>query len=126
LEVKELIYLIGTLIVIAILLFVVSFFLEDNVKQLEEQLEQFSITTMQDMYQLKKKINILEEELLTEVVNIEPARTSPKMPETVKNKPLLIQKVYHLHQQGYSTADISRQTNLEQTDIQTILNHNAG
>jgi hypothetical protein len=112
--------------VIAILLFVLSFFLEDNVKQLEEQFEQFSISTMQDMYQLKKKIKILEEELLTTNVHAQPAASNPVMPDTVKNKPLLIQKVYHLHQQGYSTKDISEQTNLNQADIQTILKHNAG
>jgi uncharacterized membrane protein len=120
------IYLIVTLIVIAILLFVISFFLEDNVQQLEEQYEQFSISMMQDMYQLKKKMKVLEEELLTQVAHVDPKGPSPLMPDTVKNKPLLIQKVYHLYQQGYSIEEISKQTHLEQADIKTILKHNAG
>lgn len=114
-------YLIVSIIIIAVVLFIISFFMDDKVKALEEQLEQFSIATMQDTYQMKKKIKILEEELLTE--NVTEKATGP-VPDTVKNKPLLIQKVYHLHQQGYSADDISKQTNLNQHDIQTILNNN--
>jgi len=55
-----------TLIIVSIVLFVISFFMNDKFSELEGQLEQFSISTMQDTYQIKKKIKILEEELLTE------------------------------------------------------------
>ncbi|AVQ99378.1 RNA polymerase sigma factor [Oceanobacillus picturae] len=54
------------ILVVAIVLFVLSFFMNDRLEDLESQLEQFSISTMQDTYQMKKKIKILEEELLTE------------------------------------------------------------
>lgn len=59
-------YAIISIIVVGIVLLVVSFFMSDRIEQVESQLEQFSITTMQDTYQIKKKIKILEEELLTE------------------------------------------------------------
>ncbi len=55
-----------TLIIVSIVLFIISFFMNDKFSELEGQLEQFSISTMQDTYQIKKKIKILEEELLTE------------------------------------------------------------
>lgn len=116
------IYVIITIVIIAIILFIASFFVDDKVNQLEEQIEQLSIATMQDTYQMKKKIKVLEEELLTEEMN--PNKHQQNMPDTVKNKPLLIQKVYHLHQQGYSNADISKQTELNEYDIQTILKNN--
>ncbi len=48
----------------AILLLVLSFFKRDKVKDLEEQVEQLSLTTIQETYQMKKRIKILEEELL--------------------------------------------------------------
>lgn len=54
---------------IAVVLFILSFFLHDKFADLESQFEQFSISTMQDTYQMKKKIKILEEELLTENIN---------------------------------------------------------
>lgn len=55
-----------TIIVIAVVLLVLSFFMNDKFDELESELEQFSISTMQDNYQMKKKIKILEEELLTD------------------------------------------------------------
>lgn len=51
---------------VAVVLFILSFFLHDKFADLESQFEQFSISTMQDTYQMKKKIKILEEELLTD------------------------------------------------------------
>lgn len=59
-------YVIITIIVIAVVLFILSFFMDDKIAQLESEVEQLSITTMQETYQLKKKVKILEEELLPE------------------------------------------------------------
>lgn len=113
-------YVFVTIIVIGLVLLICSFFMKDKLSDLEDQLEQFSISTMQDTYQMKKKIKILEEELLTE--NLGDHGSS--IPASVENKPLLIQKVYHLHEQGFSPEDISKQTNLDRHDVQTILNNN--
>lgn len=106
-----------TLISVAVVLIIISFFMNDQFDELEKQIEQFSISTMQDTYQMKKKIKILEEELLTENIseNVMPTNS------TLGNKPLVIQKVYHLYQQGYSVAEIAGQTDLNDTDVQTIL-----
>lgn len=53
-----------TMLVIGVILFILSYFMNDRLEELENQLEQFSITSIQDTYQMKKKIKILEEELL--------------------------------------------------------------
>jgi hypothetical protein len=57
-------YVIIGLFSFAILLLFLSFFKRDKIKDLEEQVEQLSLTIMQDNYQLKKRVKILEEELL--------------------------------------------------------------
>ena len=57
-------YAIIAIIVVAIVLFILSYFMNDRIEEVESQLEQMSITTMQDTYQLKKKVKVLEEELL--------------------------------------------------------------
>lgn len=108
-----------TLISVGIVLLVLSFFMNDKFKDIESQLEQLSISTMQDTYQLKKKIKILEEELLAGDITEQILPTN----STLENKPLLIQKVYHLHQQGYSVNEIAQQTDLGENDIKTILNN---
>jgi|SRR5690625_133059 len=111
-------YIIVTLIIVAVVLLIVSFFMHDKFADLEQQFEQFSISTMQETYQMRKKIKILEEELLTEDLS------NHNMTSNYENEPYVIQKVHQLHDQGYSVVDIAQQTNLSNHDIQTILkNH---
>lgn len=121
------IYIFMTIILIAIGLFVGSFFFSDKLQSIEEQLEQFSIATMQDTYQLKKKVKVLEEELLTNEPIARPRankqESNYQITDDLENKPLLVQKIHHLHEQGFSLEDISRETNLNNHDIQTILKH---
>ena len=109
-----LIYVGIAIIAIAVILFILSFFMNDRFESLESQIEQLSISTMQDAYQMKKKIKILEEELLTNSTDTQQAASRDF-------QPLLIQKVYELSQQGYSPKDISKNTDLSVHDIQTIL-----
>lgn len=113
-------YIFGTIIVIGVILLISSFFMNDKYSDIENEMEQLSIQTMQDTYQIKKKLNILEEELLTS--NSVATRAEP-IPSHFENKPLLLQKVYHLQQQGYSVEDIAGQTDLTAHDVQVILNN---
>lgn len=107
-------YVIVSLIAVGIVLIILSFFMNDKYAELENQIEQLSISTMQDTYQLNKKIKILEEELLTENISVHEL-------SHVEDKPLLIQKVFHLHLQGFSLEDIAERTQLNTNDVQAIL-----
>ncbi|WP_080874612.1 hypothetical protein [Oceanobacillus timonensis] len=71
-------YAILAVIVIGIVLFILSFFINDRLEEVESQLEQLSITTMQDTYQLKKKVSVLEEELLPQNISDDDASSQPK------------------------------------------------
>ncbi|HLR01142.1 MAG TPA: hypothetical protein VK111_00145 [Virgibacillus sp.] len=62
-------YAILAVIITAVILFILSYFVNDRIEELESQVEQLSISTMQDTYQMKKKIKVLEEELLTEDIS---------------------------------------------------------
>lgn len=57
-------YTIIGLLIVAILLLLLSFFRKDKLNEIEEQVDQLSLTLMHETYQLKKKMKILEEELL--------------------------------------------------------------
>ncbi|WP_217586715.1 hypothetical protein [Lentibacillus saliphilus] len=58
-----------TLIGVSVALFVMSFFMNDKMADLEGQIDQLQITSMQETYQMKKKIKILEEELLSDTMS---------------------------------------------------------
>ncbi|WP_138415781.1 hypothetical protein [Aquibacillus sediminis] len=109
------IYVIITLIVIAIVLFILSFLVEDKFKNIENQLEQFTISSMQETYQMKKKIKILEEELLT-------TDFSESVLHPEQNQTPLIKKINRLYQQGVTIRDIAKQTNLSEYDVHSIIN----
>ncbi|MGM7701993.1 hypothetical protein ACSVDE_09700 [Pseudalkalibacillus sp. Hm43] len=53
-----------TLLVAGIALIVLSFFKQNKTQQIETQLENVSIQLMKELYQINKKIKVLEEELM--------------------------------------------------------------
>ncbi|WP_226036905.1 hypothetical protein [Aquibacillus saliphilus] len=109
------IYVIITIITIAILLFILSFFLTDRFKQIENQIEQFSISTMQETYQMKKKLKILEEELLTNDLG------DLGSFEKTSNQTPLLRKIQHLHNQGLDVQTIAKETSLSEYDVQSVI-----
>ncbi|WP_209125380.1 hypothetical protein [Alkalihalobacillus sp. BA299] len=100
-----------TLFVLAIILLIASFFMKDRTKDLENQLEGFTMTFMQEIYQLKKKITILEEELL-------PSREDPYLSPMKKNTTSgLINEVATYYDAGYSIEKIAELTTLSDSEV---------
>lgn len=123
-------YAILTLFTISFILYIVSFALKDRFKDLEDQIEQVTLTSMQESYQLKKKMRVLEEELLVDDFpadmfseQSQPTRTqeSPPFQREEANQPPLVHKVLHMYNQGYTTRDIAAETSLNEHDILTTL-----
>ncbi len=112
--------LIVLLFSLAIVLLIISFFGKDKVAKLEEDLEQMTLTYMQDIYQLKKKVKILEEEF---VIQDDPV-PSVKDQSTVTSNDIepiheiLKSQVLSLYSQGLTLDQIARQSSL--TREQTI------
>lgn len=116
------------LLAIAILLLIFSFFKRDNVKKLEEELEELALTHMQDIYQLKRKIKILEEELLIQEGPDESLKTPISVqPNIVKQPPIneiLKVQVLSLYQQGLSIEQITKQSTLSMETVHKIIEEN--
>ncbi|CQR46849.1 hypothetical protein BN1058_01126 [Paraliobacillus sp. PM-2] len=99
--------------VVAIVLMIVSFFVNDRFKQIENQVEQISLTALQDTYQMKKKIKILEEELLTdEITSLDLQK--PNLTPTMK-------RVTQMYESGESISNIAKLTNLSEYDVYTLV-----
>ncbi|MFJ7468004.1 hypothetical protein ACIQWI_05570 [Peribacillus frigoritolerans] len=112
--------LIVLLFSLAIVLLIISFFGKDKVAKLEEDLEQMTLTYMQDIYQLKKKVKILEEEFVIQDAPV----SSVKDQSTVTSNDIepiheiLKSQVLSLYSQGLTLDQIARQSSL--TKEQTI------
>ncbi|WP_221565580.1 hypothetical protein [Alkalihalobacillus sp. TS-13] len=52
------------LLVAGIVLIILSFFKQNRTQQIETQLENVSIQLMKELYQINKKIKVLEEEMM--------------------------------------------------------------
>ncbi|MCI1858396.1 MAG: hypothetical protein LKI94_11490 [Sporolactobacillus sp.] len=59
-------FVILVLVVVGLIALTVSYFKQDRIKTVENQLEENSITMMQELYKVKKKIRVLEEEVMVE------------------------------------------------------------
>ncbi|WP_100406802.1 hypothetical protein [Bacillus solitudinis] len=104
------------LISVAILLFILSIFQKDRTKEVERQMENFSITLMQEIYQLKKKIRILEEELL---IGHQPLPKSSHSRSTTKQQ--LLEDVVRLYNEDFTIEEIALKTTLTTMEVEGLL-----
>lgn len=113
-------YIIISLVVLATLLFALSFFLKDPYKELREEIDQLTIQQIQDLYQIKKKLKVLEEELLVGDTNLDRQSSfntgKKQIHEIIKNQ------VWSLAQQGMDLNQIAKQSSLSTQEVQEIIN----
>ncbi|KOS61873.1 hypothetical protein FJQ98_18790 [Lysinibacillus agricola] len=136
------------LMIIGILLIIVSFFVKNSSKKVEQDLEELSISIFQETNNLKRRLKIVEEELLLEPEfqvkspsaqnNAVPdpkvqqvmhavqqaAQTSKAGQTALKAKPIhqiIISQVLELNKQGLSVADISLRSNLTEEQVRQVI-----
>ena len=115
-----------SLFLLAIFLLVFSLFKKDKAAKLEEELEQITLTHMQDIYQLKKKVSILEEEFM---IQDQPRHFSSPSKQTITQikKPVAINEIIKnqvlaLYRQGCSLDQIEKQSTLSKDQIMEVIN----
>ncbi|MDP4085219.1 MAG: hypothetical protein Q8934_11475 [Bacillota bacterium] len=103
----------------SLLLLLVSFFQKDPYKELKEEIDQLTLQQVQELYQLKKKLKILEEELLVTddgFSSVQPLyQNQREIHDIIKNQ------VWALAQQGKPIEQIAIQASLSQGDVFAIL-----
>ncbi|MBM7097046.1 MULTISPECIES: hypothetical protein [Alteribacter] len=110
--------LVITMFSVSAILFILSFTRKDPAKDVEKQLENFSITLMQEMYQLKKKMKTIEEEFVIGNEAASAAETGSVPNELTRDD------VLALYEEGFDIKDISKKTNRSEGDIDELLAHN--
>ncbi|WP_019154510.1 hypothetical protein [Robertmurraya massiliosenegalensis] len=118
-------YIVPILLGVSILLFIISFFIKDPYKDLKNELDQFSMQQIQEIYQLKRKIKILEEELLIDDREFQ-ASSTPQQAQKKEIHAIIKNQVWTLAQQGVSIDQIAVQSSLSIDDVQTIIREFSG
>lgn len=105
----------------------ISLFSGNSTKRLEKELEELTLSFYNENNQLKRRIKVIEEELLlsTKPASVKPLQKQPQKKATTTpvssiNK-ILVSQVLVLHEQGYSMSDISQRSSLSYDQIATIL-----
>ncbi|MCR6110439.1 hypothetical protein HXA35_08875 [Bacillus sp. A301a_S52] len=99
------------------ILFLLSFFQKDSNKEIENQVENMSIQMMQEIYYLKKKIKVLEEEFLMDSHKL----SEQEVAAATASKSLTRDDVLSLYEEGYSIAHIADMTNSHIDDIEEMM-----
>lgn len=106
------------IMIIGIVLIVISFFLKDSSKKVEAELEDLSLTVYQETSALKRRLKVVEEELLIEPTKVPftvKKQATPNIHDIIKNQ------VLELHKQGYSLSEISARSSLTIDDIKYVI-----
>ena len=136
---------------IGVVLIILSFFMKDSSKKIEKDLEELSISIYQETNGIKRRLKIVEEELLLEPnfkvqapktqanpspmatfqqvagqIKTAQANTQPMQQVATSTKPvhsILISQVIELNKQGLSIEEISKRSTLTPEQIQGILSN---
>ena len=104
------------LMLIGILVIILSFFTKDSSKKMESEVEELSFTLYQETSAIKRRLKLVEEELLIEGTPISPPKkTKPVIHEIIK------MQVLELHKKGYSLQEISNRSSLSIENVMSII-----
>ncbi|TQR18590.1 hypothetical protein [Psychrobacillus soli] len=106
------------IMIIGILMIVLSFFVKDSSKKVEAEVEELTFSLFQETSALKRRLKVVEEELLIESTKITIPKKTMKKPvvhEIIKSQ------VLELHKQGYSLKEISNRSSLTIEEVQSVI-----
>ncbi|WP_243386322.1 hypothetical protein [Bacillus kexueae] len=113
-------YVIIALFVLSIALLGLSFSQRDHYKELEQEVEQLSISAMQEIYKMKKKMRVFEEELLQSETSQFSQNTQPVLHFDYYTKKQILTK----YEQGMSISDIAKSENATTEEVTFIIEQN--
>ena len=106
------------LLSIAILFFLLSFLQKNRVQVIENELEELSLKFLEENYQLKKRMKVLEEELLLDDAIFLKGSSQREKKEINQ---ILMNQVIALYHQGLDYEQIAKQSSLSLAEVTQIL-----
>lgn len=114
------------LLALSVFLILLSFFMKDPYDALKEEIDQMTLQQAQEMYQIKKKITVLEEELLMDDFIQQPKVLKDSTVSQTVVHDIIKNQVFALAQQGRTIDQIAVQSSLSPESVLRILNENRG
>ncbi|WP_107841705.1 hypothetical protein [Metasolibacillus meyeri] len=111
------------LMIVGIFFIILSLFLRDSTKKVEKEVEELSISIFQETNQLKRRLKVVEEELMLEP-NFQVAKKRYTPTQTTVTQPvngILVSQVLELNKQGLAINEISRLSTLSEEQVRQIL-----
>lgn len=93
--------------------FIASFFIGGTKGSLNDELEKVSISLHQESNNLKKRVRLLEEELMVAA----PAESFSEKPVHA----IIINQITSLHSQGFSVPEIAKRASLSEFEVTEVL-----
>ena len=106
------------IMIVGIVLIAISFFFKDSSKKVESELEELSFTVYQETSTIKRRLKVIEEELLiesTKATTPSIKQTKPPIHDIIKNQ------VLELHKQGFSLNEISVRSSLTIDEVKYVI-----
>jgi len=109
--------------IVGIIVIITSFFIKDHSTQIEGDVEELSLNFYQETHQLKRRLKVIEEELLLEpkLIGKPKKAASPVTASTKGVHQIIISQVQTLHKQGYTIPEISKRSSLSVEQVQEVL-----
>ncbi|MFX3674383.1 MAG: hypothetical protein ACE3JQ_08050 [Paenisporosarcina sp.] len=105
------------IMILGVILIIMSFFIKSPVKRIEKELEGLSLDYYQDANQFKRRMKIIEEELMIDPNLIN--KTNKTYSKPIHE--ILVNQVLALHQQGYSVDEISKRSALTIDQVKSVI-----
>ncbi|ARJ37416.1 hypothetical protein CSV71_09915 [Sporosarcina sp. P21c] len=109
------------LLSIGVLAVITSFFVGNKTRAMDDELENISISLHQETSNLKKRIRLLEEELMVASPSSEPPAPAPQ--KTIHA--IIVNQITSLHKQGYTIPEIAKRASLSEKEVTEVL-HSKG
>ena len=107
------------IMILGVLLIALSFFIKDTSKKVETEVEDLSFTVYQETSALKRRLKVIEEELLIEPINSAPKKSASAVKPVIHE--IIKSQVLELHKQGYSLKDISSRSSLTIEEVKSVI-----
>ncbi len=111
------------LLIIGLISSIASFFIGNFSNKQAAELEKVSISLHEETNNLKKRLRIVEEELMISTHPMPSANkrqmTTPQKAKPVHN--IIVNQILSLHSQGYSIREIAKRSSLSNEDVTTVL-----
>ncbi|WP_301107395.1 hypothetical protein [Sporosarcina sp.] len=105
------------LLIVGIVALIASFFVGSNSRAFEDELEKVSVSLHQETSNLKKRVRVLEEELMVGTPIPNNYTTVPKKPVHA----IIVNQITSLHSQGYTIPEISQRASMPEDEVAAVL-----